>query len=96
MYNVQLVPRFNNCKLYIGKKVTVEKQVGGVHLQFFPKMALLVRTRKCLYEHTSDAVCIFLPRNALLWSENVIFTILIFNKLCIQSACFSNKEVVYL
>ncbi len=51
---------------------------------------------KSLYENTSDAVCIFLPRNALLWLENVIFTILIINKLCIQTACFSNREVVSL
>ena len=95
--NVQLVSWRTDCTLYIGKRVRVEKagERGSPQI-YFQKRALLVRTRKCLYEHISDAVCIFLPRNALLWSENVIFTILIFNKLCIQTVCFSNKEVVSL
>ena len=36
----------------------------------------------------------FVPKNALLWVKNIIFTILIFSKICIKEACFSNKEVV--
>ncbi len=38
----------------------------------------------------------FVSKNALLWVKNVVFTILIFNKLCTKTACFSNKEVVSL
>ena len=39
---------------------------AGFTSNFFQKWALLVRTRKCLYELTSDAVCIFFAKKCTL------------------------------
>jgi len=38
----------------------------------------------------------FVLQNAFFWLKNVVFTMLIFNKLCILNACFPKKEVVSL
>ena len=63
---------------------------------FFQKWVLLVWTRKvCMSAHRT-LFAFFGTKNALLLLIIVVFTMLIFNKICIPKACFSNKEFVSL
>lgn len=73
------------------------RRASGVHPKFISKKghSLFGHENACTSTHRMP-FAFFFPRNALLWLENVIFTILISNKLCIQAVCFSNKEVVSL